>query len=972
MNPGPGASSGNQGTTGLSASLESAFAYDIQPSDGFFKDSLDAPALNPATDLPTHPLGSLNGQLTIGDVSDAGLTVTGLTPQNATVPVTVNSRAELCYAPRGIRRGTTVLSTDSTESNYWANYVTLEWRYAPSASQAAEGTSLRIPDGMGFSGVSSPLLTTGPLTAGMDGWLFRLEVHDRSNTDLSAVTSWVLLDIDGVQPDAAPVAEIISRPAAANGLTAAADGTQVVFTAAAQSSIPGTNLSFQWQALASQSAEVPEPEWTDLSGATDATYIVRSSAALSGTQFRCLITNSAHQGGEPAVSNALTLECTAPNGSVQITGPEAASLTSIYAGRTFSANVLAAADNGAPLTYQWFEQVLLGALPAEPVMTAGQAAALTADCERSAIAGQTSAALATPALTEGVYVYTCDVRNAQDPAQSLVSDPIYVVVTERSRIPAISVPAYSPVTSVGVEAGEPLSLPCTAYVASGETLTYNWEWADAPDGPWNSDPCTESALEITDTPSTLSGRYYRCTVTNVAAHQSSVSPLYRVNVWTEGDIPELTIVPESQELIWNAGIEGGSIVLRAEASIAESADFGSLVPEWKAPNGEIYTAAANPETDAAAGRPAVSVSDSTENGMVTFASTLTVPVADEWTAQQFAGVYSLTWFNSRESAEAAGLDVETNLQVPADTDLLVAPQSTADGIAVSILISGTPEIESESPALITESVGNTATFWVSALLHEALGAEGSLVYTWQMTDDGGDTWRNCLSTDGIGQYTDSFTTEPLTMAMYDHATASNVAGEGTGGAPGNANTVYMYRCIAANRTTGTKVQSSTFKLLIQPSGQLITPGAGSTMTITSVDGVRYLIGPWAKLTARSMQEILARLNYVPPQGYTLEIRTADGQPAAADARAETGTQLILIDNAGGETVDRVILVIRGDVLGAGIMNIAELHAMAQGLNGERTLEGAYALACDMNSVTGIDIGDIVAGAQILNRTVQPE
>lgn len=72
------------------------------------------------------------------------------------------------------------------------------------------------------------------------------------------------------------------------------------------------------------------------------------------------------------------------------------------------------------------------------------------------------------------------------------------------------------------------------------------------------------------------------------------------------------------------------------------------------------------------------------------------------------------------------------------------------------------------------AIGQTATFAVLASLNANAGSQpqGSLVYTWQMTEDGGANWRNCQSADGSGQFTNSFTTAPITQTMYDDSTGS--------------------------------------------------------------------------------------------------------------------------------------------------------------------------------------------------------
>lgn len=78
----------------------------------------------------------------------------------------------------------------------------------------------------------------------------------------------------------------------------------------------------------------------------------------------------------------------------------------------------------------------------------------------------------------------------------------------------------------------------------------------------------------------------------------------------------------------------------------------------------------------------------------------------------------------------------------------------------------------------------------------------------------------------------------------------------------------------------------------------------------------------------------------------------------------TNDRLIIRDEAGNE-IGGGILVLQGDVLGSGSMNISQVVRVAQALTGVRPLEGAYLKAGDFNGTGKIDIADLVAETALL-------
>lgn len=76
------------------------------------------------------------------------------------------------------------------------------------------------------------------------------------------------------------------------------------------------------------------------------------------------------------------------------------------------------------------------------------------------------------------------------------------------------------------------------------------------------------------------------------------------------------------------------------------------------------------------------------------------------------------------------------------------------------------------------------------------------------------------------------------------------------------------------------------------------------------------------------------------------------------SRPATGEHALVIDTEK-QNYALFELVITGDVLGTGSLNIAQLVRMAQAVNGSAPLEGVYAQAGDLNGDGSISIADLV-------------
>ena len=95
----------------------------------------------------------------------------------------------------------------------------------------------------------------------------------------------------------------------------------------------------------------------------------------------------------------------------------------------------------------------------------------------------------------------------------------------------------------------------------------------------------------------------------------------------------------------------------------------------------------------------------------------------------------------------------------------------------------------------------------------------------------------------------------------------------------------------------------------------------------------------------------------------LYVVDSSGYQRPYDAPLATGDSVIWYDEAGNRRTTE--MVVKGDVLGTGVINIAQLVRLAQALNGNWPLYGVYRIAGDLNGNGYIDIGDLVAEAELL-------
>ena len=952
----------------VSITADHPFTYWTQPVSGLFgRDENTSVTLDQMV-----PVDTVNGHYKIGP-DQAYVRPASDAAEGTYNALEVNERVQIYLNPANILVGET-----SLDYNNWQDSVTMQWQYKPSQSGEDDGNAREIPAGLGFSGVRSPLLTISPLTAAMDGWQVRLVIWKDNQQDYVA-SPWIELDIDGVDASVIPEVTITSYPEASGSNVNVPATADVTLTASVQSYLAGNPIRYQWFSMAPVTAENPNPEWAAISGETSNTLTIPAvTETMSGTSYRCQAVNETGSVGVVGTSNTLKLNVLAPDGSVIISEPTAEVLYQFVEGRTLTTSVTARTDNGDPVSYGWYVKSYQGPIPTgdNAIDTIAEAAAYTAAGAFVPVEGATGPSMTSAPLTEGVYVFRCRVQNAENDAKAEFSQPVYVVV---SSLGAIKVsPAANETTSVGVLNGKAVTL---APVISGPTtgLRYNWQISENGGVTWADLTATTPSLTLPNLTTTSTNSRYRLVITSGNATVTSGN--YLLNVWDTANTPVIRNSPLSQSTTYAALSTGTAQIntLSSTATVSQANDVRYPVSvQWYKNTAEgprmIAEIACTPETasrTAAAPTEWTYVAEGKQvKGTVTISQDASTPnrytstirfayngvPGKEW-AEAVNGTYYCVWYKQQTENEVCAQTQAKN------QPKLLAPQAASDTAEISISVAGNPRITAQNDCPVSVSVGESASFWVSAVLNQDPSFKDLptyLVYTWQKStnydpSDHSGAWSNILTTDGTGQFTQRYTTPVITQQQYDE----------------NYNP--WFRVIIANRATGTKVVSDPCHLVIsdQPAGTPELPSNGS-ITVEGTAPNRYATGVTVSVDGTTVDQFLDDYGYNAPAGYTLQIVGSDGTVLAGDALVYTGCVLRLMNDADNTVADSATIIVKGDVLGAsntgkvGTLAINQLVRMAQDLNETRPLDGIYEMAGDFNDNGSIDIADLVAEAQLLS------
>lgn len=147
-------------------------------------------------------------------------------------------------------------------------------------------------------------------------------------------------------------------------------------------------------------------------------------------------------------------------------------------------------------------------------------------------------------------------------------------------------------------------------------------------------------------------------------------------------------------------------------------------------------------------------------------------------------------------------------------------------------------------------------------------------------------------------------------------------------------------------------------------GLIPTAGAAFTITTDSVEdagGMKLIEGLRANGTA-TLRDI--RNNLVSSSSLVKGYK--DSEEIGGFELIGTGTVLELSSRAG-EVVDTAVVLMPGDVLGTGLIEISQLTRLAQAASGDDPLQDVYAMAGDVDQSGTIDEGDVMMLASVLTR-----
>lgn len=102
-------------------------------------------------------------------------------------------------------------------------------------------------------------------------------------------------------------------------------------------------------------------------------------------------------------------------------------------------------------------------------------------------------------------------------------------------------------------------------------------------------------------------------------------------------------------------------------------------------------------------------------------------------------------------------------------------------------------------------------------------------------------------------------------------------------------------------------------------------------------------------------------------GETIRMLTPSGESMVATSPCGTGS-VVQISNDDGALLERVFVVVEGDLLGTGILSIAQLVRMASALTDVTAINGLELMAGDLNHNGNIDISDLVLEAERMRQS----
>lgn len=805
---------------------------------------------------------------------------------------------------------TAALTVELTDGSAPASYA---WQYA-----APAGGWYDLSDRDGVWGYASDTLNV-PVSGLTDGNRYRCVVTAGS-TVLGSGPDDPVITLSTIVPGAA-VAAVTPSPFIScegqGGTTqiSAPAGMPVTFAVANRSTVPIPEefLSFQWE-----SAQSAGGTFSAVDGADQQTCTIRCARDTS-VFLRCRVTNLASESGLAAVSNTLELKASEPDGSVYFTEPlTEPAPQDLRPGDSCTFAAQAQTDDGSSVRFRW-QYARVGSASAE--------ISSVPETAWTNISGAAMAVYTADDLEAGSYFYRCIAENSENPDQQAVSLAWKVNVVPFSTKPVVepsemttglgglTTPRYIP---VGATVGGTVSFAVEASIPSGDRIDYTWYML--PSGPNQSAELMEDAHDATLVLEDIPAAYDACSFFCIASNRShrseqTRSGAWHLSVWQASKQPEVLTQPHGIVADYDPAEPGQEISISLTARHSTAAVLEKLGGDgaWTESDAVLLT------------------KDAPEDGTT----------ENEDASQTYSGTIPL-------SAASFALNGTYRVRVDNGTAHFpgIPPCTVSDTFAIFIAVGGQPIIRVE-PEAQSSPVGTQATFRAEAEVEP----EGTpLVYCWQISSDGGGTYRNCLSTDGTAQG-GTFETAVLTEQMRGR------------------DPELCYRCLAANAATGQFALSSAAALTVTegtappvPDDLQITAAPGSGLKIADGQILGLVVSGGGTEAAVFLAELVA------PAGYHLQLQDRNGSIVAEDAPVATGMLVALVSDPDPDEIPVTLtVVVQGDVAGTGRLSIAQLTTMARAVNGQSPLDGAYLKAGDFNANGTIDVSDLVSEAKLLNK-----
>lgn len=147
------------------------------------------------------------------------------------------------------------------------------------------------------------------------------------------------------------------------------------------------------------------------------------------------------------------------------------------------------------------------------------------------------------------------------------------------------------------------------------------------------------------------------------------------------------------------------------------------------------------------------------------------------------------------------------------------------------------------------------------------------------------------------------------------------------------------------------------------SGCKIGQHAPSRVELVEDEEASYLIRIPIEITRKQPATAKALLDWVEvPEGMHLEITDVGGKPLGLDDRVATAHRFAAVSDKDGSTAQTGLIVVAGDILGTGTINMTQLVRMARVYTGLDELESPFAHAASLSGEGDVSLSDLVIEA----------